>query len=94
MEKINPNDQEIFDKFAKILEVQKKQFDLVNQLLPKTTKLFKEVNKVTDQGMKILKFLRWCYSKVLKYFVINIISFFLMPTKNVLSLIVYFVVAQ
>ena len=76
MEKINPNDQEIFDKFSKILEVQKMQFKLVKQLLPKTTKLFKEVNKVTGQGMKILKFLRWCYTKVLKYFVINIISFF------------------
>ena len=82
MENFNPNDKEIFDKFAKILEVQKKQFDLVNQLLPKTTKLFKEVNKVTDQGMKILKFLRWCYTKVKIILLLISLAFFLNQQKR------------
>ena len=64
MEKLNLNDQEIFEKFALILELQMMQFDLVDKILPKTKKLFKEVNKVTEQGVKVIKFLRWCFNKV------------------------------
>ena len=64
MEKLNLNDDEICDKFTEILEVQVMQFELVDKILPKTKKLFKEVNKVTEQGEKLLKFLRWCYNKV------------------------------
>ena len=66
MEKLNLNDQEIFEKFALILELQMMQFDLVDKILPKTKKLFKEVNKVTEQGVLVINFLRWCYNKVLK----------------------------
>ena len=40
------------------------QFDLVDKVLPKANKLFKEVNKVTEQGILVIKFLRWCYNKV------------------------------
>ena len=64
MEKLNLNDQEIFEKFALILELQMMQFDLVDKILPKTKKLFKEVNKVTEQGVLVIKFLRWCFNKV------------------------------
>ena len=64
MEKLNLNDQDIFEKFALILELQMMQFDLVDKILPKTKKLFKEVNKVTEQGVLVIKFLRWCYNKV------------------------------
>ena len=64
MEKLSLNDQDIFEKFALILELQMMQFDLVDKILPKTKKLFKEVNKVTEQGVLVIKFLRWCYNKV------------------------------
>ena len=64
MEKLNLNDQDIFEKFALILELQMMQFNLVDEILPKTKKLFKEVNKVTEQGVLVVKFLRWCYNKV------------------------------
>ena len=36
MEKLNLNDQDIFEKFALILELQMTQFDLVDKTLPKT----------------------------------------------------------
>ena len=64
MEKLNLNDQDIFEKLALILELQMMQFDLVDKILPKTKKIFKEVNKVTEQGVLVIKFLRWCYNKV------------------------------
>ena len=64
MEELNLNDQDIFEKFALILELQMMQFNLVDEILPKTKKLFKEVNKVTEQGVLVVKFLRWCYNKV------------------------------
>ena len=64
MEKLNLNDQDIFEKLALILELQMMQFDLVDKILPKTKKIFKEVNKVTEQGVLVIKFLRWCFNKV------------------------------
>ena len=64
MEKLNLNDQDIFKKFALLLELKMMQFDLVDKILPKTKKLFKEVNKVTEQGVLVIKFLRWCFNKV------------------------------
>ena len=63
MEKLNLNDQDIFEKFALLLELQVMQFDLVDKILPKTKILFKEVNNVTEQGVLVTKFIRWCYNK-------------------------------
>ena len=63
MEKLNLNDKDIFEKFALILELQVMQFDLVDKILPKTKILFKEVNNVTEQGVLVTKFNRWCYNK-------------------------------
>ena len=58
MEKLNLNNQDIFEKFALILELQVMQFDLVDKILPKTKILFKEVNNVTEQGVLVTKFNR------------------------------------
>ena len=63
MEKLKLNNQEIFEKFALLLELQVMQFDLVDKILPKTKILFKEVNNVTEQGVLVTKFIRWCYNK-------------------------------
>ena len=63
MEKLNLNDKDIFEKFALILELQVMQFDLVDKILPKTKIVFKKVNNVTEQGVLVTKFIRWCYNK-------------------------------
>ena len=36
MKKLNLNNQDIFEKFALLLELQMMQFDLVDKILPKT----------------------------------------------------------
>ena len=63
LKKLNLNDQDIFEIFALILELHMMQFDLVDKILPKTKNKFKELNKVTEQGVLVIKFLRWCYNK-------------------------------
>ena len=68
------DDEKVFENFEKMLEVQILQFDLVDKLLPKIRKMFKEVNKLTEQGVEVLKFLIWCFSKVRSLKNIRIIS--------------------
>ena len=77
MEKLNLKDQDIFEKFTLVLELQMTQFDFIDKILSKTKKLFKEVNNVTDQGVTVIKLLCWCYNNVGKLKFIYIIFIYI-----------------
>ena len=70
----NLKNEKVFENFEKMLEVQMLKFDLVDKIIPKTKKMFKEVTKLTEKGVEVLKFLIWCFSKVRSLKNIRIIS--------------------